>query len=459
MNRKTWTAAGIFVVLLPISIWVMRAPDTGERVGERERPLAKLQKDAFNRVTISGKGKSITLVKVGGQWKLTKPVRYDADKYATESMEKKLTELSFGDLISARKERHGDFEVDDKKGTRVVVAQGDKTLADFYLGKSISGFTMLRKAGDDKVWQAAGALRSSFDRPLKSWRDRRIIALAQDKARKLEFATAAGTVTVARKTKKAPWTVESSPQPLGKLDQQAIRSALSALATLSATAFHDRLKSSEAGLDKPFATIMATLEGNSQSYKLELGKETKKGRYVRVAGKAQIFEIQTYTAKNLIQRPIDLKDKTMLTLDKGKIQRLTLRKSAGEAVEGVQLTRGKGKDGKPTQEWFGVKVDKGGPAAGKGKKVASTAKLDEGLKTLSTLKADHYARVAASELGLDTPAWTVTVELEGGGKTKLTVGSKMKDQCRAVRIDGRSEIFMVRKYVLERFLLEPKKYL
>ncbi|PID38642.1 MAG: hypothetical protein CSA65_03770 [Proteobacteria bacterium] len=459
MNRKTWTAAGIFVVLLPLSIWVMRAPDTGERVGDRERPLPKLQTNGFNRVTITGKGKSVTLVKVGEAWKLTTPMTYDADKYATESMEKKLIALSFGDLVSDRKQRHGEFEVDDKKGTRVVVAQGDKTIADFYLGKSVSGFTMFRKAGEEKVWQVAGSLRSTFARTVDNWRDRRIIAFKQDKARKLEFATAAGTITVARKGPKTPWTVVSSPISLGKIDQQAIRSALSALASLTASAFHDKLKSSVAGLDKPLATLMATLEGESTSYRLEIGAATKKkGRYVRVAGKPQTFEIQAYTAKRLLKRPIDLKDKTMLSLEQAKIQRLTLRKLSAEAIDGVQLTRGKGKDGKPSTEWFSVKVDKTGPK-GKGKKVASTTKLSEGLKTLATLKADHYPRVAASELGLESPAWTVTVELEDSKTIELAIGSKLKDKCRAVRIGSRPDIYMVRKYVLERFLLEPKNYL
>lgn len=440
MNQKTLVAAVLFVAIGGLAFWLLRSPDRGERVGKKPRPIPPLNSKQVAKVTITSKGKNVTLARKGQSWRIEAPLSYAADKYAADTMDKKLEELAFGDLVSEQPTRHAEFGVDDQKGTRVQLFDAaGKSLADFTLGKVIDGFTMFRLAGDKKVWQAAGSLRPVFDKDLKLWRDRSIVKITQNKVRELELATAAGTAKLARKDAKAPWTLVSAPIELPKLDKAAISQAVSTLSSLSAQDFADGIKPKAAGLEPPVATITATLEDKT-SLRLEVGNELKDARYVRVAGKPQVFKATAYAIKALLLRPIDLKDKTIVALDAAKVTALTLTKHSGDKAEAVKL------------------VKKGKTWLGNGKKVASTTKLEKGLKTLSALKAQGFAKLPESALGLDKPAWQVVVEFDGGKRFELTIGSVEKDQARAVRLTGNKDLFMVRRYVLDQFLLDPKNY-
>lgn len=454
MDRKTLTALGIFVGLGLIALLTWRSPEQGERVTAKPRPLPHLTTDDLQTVTMASKGQSVSLVRNDKTWRVTKPVDYPADKYASETLQKKLLDLEFGDLISERQDRQDEFEVNAQKGIHVQVAHHGKIVADFYLGKTLSGFTMFRVEGQKKIWQAVGSLRSTFDKKLKNWRDRRIFSFKDQDVRGLEFTTAAGTARVGRKDAKSPWTLINAPTEIPKLDANALRHALSTLSSLSTFDFADAMTPTKAGLDHPRATIKAILNG-ATTYGLEIGKELKDHTYARVVGKKQIFSVPKGSVQAFALRPIDLKDKAVLAFDPAKVTVLTLEKRAGQTLESVVLRR----DDKNPKAWFGsalgVKLAKNVP----GKKVSNTTKLEAALKTLSNLQANHFTRTPLSQLGLNPGAWTVTIELADGKQLRLTVGSILEKQSRAVRTMGNPNVFMVRDYVTKQFLLEPKNYL
>jgi hypothetical protein len=439
MQRRTQIALGVFLCLGVATYFQYQEPERGTRVGEKPRPVAKLKKDQIKQVTITAKGHTVTLSRDGQKWMVSSPLRYPADKYAAETMQKKLEELDFGDLITEQPSRHAEFEVTGKKAIRVQVSDGQKTLADFYLGKTIDGYTMVMAADKKAVYQAVGALRGSFERELKHWRDRKVIALKSDEVRKLTLHTAKGTIAIARKDKSAKWTLEAAPITIDKLDSQKINAAISALQTLSTFDFADDVDPAKAGLAEAKERVVVTL-ADGKSHTLVIGsKQAKDTSYVKTLASKQIFVLKDYTLRSLRLRPIDLKDHVMLTFAAAKASKLLLTKN----------------DVPPKTITFERK-DGGWIANGK-TKIATPKKVDEAIKALSNLRAYEFARKTPAELGLDSPSWTVEITVDGK-PTKIIVGNKEMQSSRGVRIEGKPDVFMLRKFVLDRVLLDPDKY-
>lgn len=442
MNRKTIGALLVFLVLLGVVYFLQKRPEKGERRGERPRPLAKLDAKQIKQVTITAKGNTVALQRGDKDaWKLVKPVDFPADSYATKSMMEKLEGLEFGDLVTELKNKHAELQVDEKSGIHVVVSDGAKQVADFFLGKVVEGFTMFRLAGKDQVYQAVGGLNYHFEREVKAWRLRSIIEFKQPEARRLEVTTTvepgAGAVVLTRPDEKTPWKVEQSSTPIDNLDPATVNGLLSSMASLSAFDFADDATPEKAGLTAPAATVTAKLASNKE-HVLLVGGGKGDDYWVQRKGNPQIFVVKKYTIDSLVRRPVDFRDKSVLSFKAEDLVSWAI--SNQKDNNSVTLTReGEG--------WLGD-----------GKKVNDAQKIKTALETLSGLKAEGFARHDAKELGLDQPGWVLELKLKDRSTIRLTVGSVEKDGVYGVQRQGVPEIFSLRKYVLDRFLLDPKSY-
>jgi len=444
MSRKTTLALVVFVALLGLVYYLQTRPEKGERTGERPRPVAKLTAEQVRKVTVTAKGQEVVLERRGEDWRITRPVDDDADSQAAKTMVDKLTGLEFGDLVTARKDRHKEHGVDEKSAIHVRVSDGKKTVADFYLGKVKDGFTMLRAAGQDQVHQAVGTLTYVFEREPKNWRDRTVVQVKQQDARRIEVTTAgipgAGAIVLTRPGEKSDWKVESASPPVDRLDKATVSSLLSTLGNLAAFDFDDKASPAEAGLDSPTAKISVGLkDGKVQT--LVVGKRQGDDYRIQRQGDPQVYIVKKYAVDALLRRPIDFRDKSVLTFKPADVESLRIEQIGPDKKrDSVTLTR-KGED------WLGD-----------GKKVADTSKIKGALETLSTLRAEGFARHSAEELGLDQPGWIVELRLKDRTRARLKVGSVEKEGVYGLTRDGSDEIYTFRKFTLDRFLLEPKSY-
>lgn len=464
MNRKTLVALGVFAVMLVVVLLVQRRPDKGERVGEKPRPLAKVEGKMIDKLAITHKGTTVVVERVPepkkdtkkgekgkkddkkeaesaddteAKWKVVQPVSYAADTYAANAAVEKIEGLAFGDLVSEQKGKHEKYEVDRKGGIHVVASGGGKTLADFYLGKVLSDFTMFRKAGDDKVFQAVGALRYAFERELKDWRDKTIVSFKQEQARKIRVATEGQVIQLSRKDDKSPWKVDESPVEIDQLDDSAVSNLVSTLSSLSAFDFADDLTPQKAGVDKPAATVTVSLAGGKQVSVL-VGNQKDETFWVTSGDAPQIFVLQKYTVDNLMRRPVDFKDKTVLSFKAEDVVALTVSKA--ESAKTVKLTK------------------KGDAWMANGKKVTEETKVKDAVASLASLKAEGFARHDRQALGLDRPAWTVEVQLKDRTTHTLVVGGVEKDGQFGLVRKGNPDTFLLRQYAVDRFALDPKDF-
>lgn len=437
MNRKTTIALVLFIAMGLAAYLVLRQPPKGQRTAERPRPIPALDGKAIKRVTISEHGKPpIVLERKENAWALTKPVSYPADEHAARSLVEKLEKLELGDLITEQKSSHAEHEVDDRGGVKVTVSDGQNTLAELIIGKVLDGFTMLRPAGKDHVFQAVGSLRAVFSKEVKLWRDRRILTFKADDARGLHVTTQAGEIALARADAKTPWKVDKTTTPVDALDASVPRSLVSSLANFLAADFADGVTLAQAGLEPPAATIVVRLADKSDK-RLLVGKQEQDGYWVKSGDTPQVFHIKRYAADSVLKRPIDFRDKTILSFKAADLQQL--------AITHI-------KDGKPAT----ARLTRKGDAWHKdGKALADQSKANGAAEALAALSADRFAVHSADELGMAKPEWRLELQLKDRSHHVLTVGAKDQDGFYGVQRAGLHDLFACRKYKLDKFLLDP----
>ncbi len=439
MNRKTLFALLLFFVLSGAVYFLSSQPEKGERVGERPRPISRISGKTIQKVSITAKGNTVVLERRGeDSWELVKPLRYPADKYAVRTMAEKLEKLEFGDIVTEIESKQAEYEVDDKGGMKVVVSDGKQDLAEFYLGKTIDRFTMFRAKGSKQIYQAVGSLGPSFRRDVKGWRERKFLEMKRDEVRKLSISSEQGIITLTRPDAKGQWKVESAPLPIDLLDQGTANNLLSALSSLSAADFADGVSPGKSGLDQPRYTITAGLSAAGKELTLLVGKMAGDSYHVQRKGKPQIFLINKHSLKNLLRRPIDFKDKVVLSFK-------------ADDLESLKVTSSKDKGSITFKR-------KGDGWTGNGKKIADANKIKDAVKALATLKAEGFGAFSPVEYGLDKPDWILEIMLKDHTRHLIKVGSQEKDSLFALTRSGSPDIFTLRKYMVDKLRISPKGF-
>jgi hypothetical protein len=171
------------------------------------------------------------------------------------------------------------------------------------------------------------------------------------------------------------------------------------------------------GLDQPAVEVDVTGK-NHQVRSLLLGDDTPAGSdaYATVAGTGKVFTLPTYNKTSFSKNLNDLRDKSLLTLDAGKVSHLVLIKKPetlefAHAKDGWQISKPSASpaDGDAVDSLVrtlaNAKMDLSGTSDAKaefakGTEVA-TARLtgDQGVETLDIRKSnnDYYAKSSAVE--------------------------------------------------------------
>jgi len=448
MNRKTLTAFAVFAVLLVVAIAMLRQPQKGERRGEAPRPIAKLKNTDFDTLEITKSKVTSVIRKEGGKFKVVSPAPYAADennaKQAFEAVEK----LEFGDIVTDQKSKQAEFEVGDD-ALKVVAKNGNNSLAELLIGKSLGNGTMVRVPGKDEIWQAQGAIKYTFDKSAADWRDKSITTFTLADAEKIEVKSkTGGTITLTKGAagakkpegdKPAPgsdeWTVASSSVPIPKLDPSIASTMASTLASWKAFDFADNVKPEAAGLAGPALTVTVSLKGGKSAVAMVGDKKGDDDYYVKNGESAQVFLVKKYGVEHVNRRPIDFRDKTICDIADSDLTEIAVSHGA----ESYTLVKS-GKDWKATKpaktEVDGSKVT---PIAGAFKAWKATGFAED-----PSLKAD----------GLVKPQATIVAKSKAA-TCALKVGDETKDkQSYFVQAGSSPDVYLVPKWSADRILVK-----
>jgi hypothetical protein len=453
MEKKTLYALIALLVLGGLSVYVMRAPEKGDRVGEKPRPLPEIKPGTIASLELAQPKETdkVTLSKKGDKWQVTAPYDKPADQTAVKSVVEALEKMKWGDITTQQKERHGDLEVSDDKAVHVIAKDsGGGVLADLYLGKVAGAATMVRVAGKDEVWQVADLYASNFKKDGKSWRDHTVFDLRAEDAQTLTLKGGGTQVKLERLPPQngpdgkpqpsifdAKWKVVQSDPALkmtGELDNALINRLVQGAAALRAGDFLDTAKPEETGLSPGAPGQIEVQVGfkDNKSVGLRIGQLKGDDYYAQAIDSGQIFTAKKYALDAVAHIPQDLRDKALVSFKEDQLDQITVAQGTEVAV----LRR-------VDKAW---KVDK--LADGDDAKTKGLA------DSFDNLVGSGYVAPGSPELAsLAKPRATVTLKPKTGAPVVLNIGDARGEDVVVQKV-GQDPMWL-KKFQADRFLKKP----
>jgi len=320
MSRTTQILVGVLVILL--ITWALVSTDR-HHVKEKEHFLSN-DTSQIDFVHIRNKDGEVTLKRVGGNWRVTEPYNYPANSSYTQTLLKKVAELELESLITRNKDKYEDYEVEGEESAYVEIGREGGDIDKFYCGKPSKTYThtYLRREDTDEVWLVSGTPRSSFTRKPKDWRDKTILRLDKTMIERILLKFPDETVELLRTvaspaddtTLVAPdtsWQVipeRGKPFPPADRVMNRIRNTMGNMNSMDfKLAGIDTIPR----FDPPEFTAEVFLEGDQHEVLDFVPDPDSDSRWaVRKNGNEEtIFVVYKSTAKNLMKRPDDLKEK------------------------------------------------------------------------------------------------------------------------------------------------------
>jgi hypothetical protein len=290
MKKSTLIMLAVLVVLAGATYLVMQRPGEQSSSGSN-KVLVEFDSAAVDKIDIRSESGAVTLEKVGGEWMMTSPLRYRADKSSVASALGSAHHIVLSSLISTNPQKQHLFLV-DSTGTLVRLMDRDAERAAFRVGKMGPSYTetYVRKEGTDDVYLSEGMIGPTFSRRPNDWRDKSIFKADQASVTSVAFRYGDTLFTVAFKD--SAWTVDDA-----KASSQSVSSFLSALTNLAADEFVD---TTVAVMPKLAAQIEV---GGTQIrlFPLTPGDRT----YVQTSATPQLFLINNWRAQQILKRKND----------------------------------------------------------------------------------------------------------------------------------------------------------
>ncbi len=208
--RKEYIVIAVLIVALSLYL-LMRSRD---RTHYELPVLPTVSKDAIDRIVVTRPAGEITLEKRNGAWTII-PEGYPADEKKVEAMEDALTGLDIGAMVS-ESGSYGRYDLDEDGKIVAEAFGGGESLAKVDIGKTASTYrhTYIRLPGDDRIYQASGNLRRTFDLEKDRIRDRNVLDAERSSVTGLTVAGVDGRVSLTKISK------PSAPPAAGQQEQQ-----------------------------------------------------------------------------------------------------------------------------------------------------------------------------------------------------------------------------------------------
>jgi hypothetical protein len=213
------------------------------------------------------------------------------------------------------------------------------------------------------------------------------------------------------------------------LDEVQVNGAIQALSTLHAADFADDKKKDDV---KPQLTVTLGVKGAAHA--LLIGELKGDDYTVAASDSPTVFTVKKYALDRIARKPVDYRDKTLVKAPEADIASLQIT----IGTESTTLTQGK--DGKWTAQ----------------KGTADDTKVKPVVAAFANLQADSFSdEKDFAKTGLQKAAGEVIVRLKDKKTVGLKIGTATKDGDYYVQKTGSPEIYLVKKFAVDRFLKKP----
>jgi len=458
---KTRTTLILLMLVVGLGLWIKffesKQPNTAEARREAGN-VVNFDREKLEGITIQNGDDRIELRRQDGKWRLTAPVKDQADGAVVDNLISDVENWRKDGKISAKevttdKGRMNEFGlVQPKLRLRLIGPNGPPEI---FLGKdaAFEGKMYVRFADSKDVYIAAQTVRTDIAKKPDDFRDRGLTDLTIAQATRAVLKSAAGEIELAKRNEH--WEIVKPLQARG--DDQKIGDLLAQVTNTRVQEFvaDDRGDLHAYGLSEPRGSITIYGADDKEGRTLQIGavpEKIKDAVYARYLPRNAVYALPKKTEEILAVRPDDLRDRHLVRLDTDNLDRINIE-ATGQPK--IVLAR-------KEQNWT-IANRNGQPANG-----------DEVRRLISALNDQQVTRFVAdtaSELtkyGLDQPQLRLTfssfasentAETGAGEHPFLTLSfGRVEGNDIYARVGEEPFIVAVNRELLDRIWVDPLRW-
>ncbi|MBI3456468.1 MAG: DUF4340 domain-containing protein [Candidatus Rokubacteria bacterium] len=334
------TTVGLAVVLIGLGIFVYvyevrQGPAREKAAAEKDRIFKGLEAADIEDVAITRKGETIRLKKSGDAWTLAAPVEARAERQPVQDLASSLASLRIEREIEANPAKLADFGLEAPAVEITFKAKGQEHRVRLGAKNPTGIWAYAQLEGKPAVVLVSDSLLRDAEKPVADFRDRTVLAFERKDVKGLEVKLPSGQTVAAQLKGSDEWQV-TTPVAV-PADREQISSLLEKLRAAKIKEFvTEAPKTPEAyGLNRPLRlTLWLGEEKERVAKTLRLGKTIpdKKTAYAQREGDATVFTVDEELVKAVPISAVALRDKTVFTYDRGKLERVELESPKGKVV-------------------------------------------------------------------------------------------------------------------------------
>ena len=398
---KTRTTLILLILAIGLGVWIKYFESKKPNTAEAQRQagnVVNFDREKLDGIAIQNGDDKIELTRQDGKWRLTTPVKDQADSAEIDNLISDLENWRKEAVVpasqaTAEKGRLNEFGLVQPKLRLRLLGPGMPPEIFFGKDAALEGKMYVRFADAKDVFIAPQTVRTDISKKPDEFRDRKLTDLTTAQVTRAALKSAAGEIELRKKNEH--WEIEKPLQARG--DDQKIGDLLAQVTNARIQEFvaGDDGDLHAYGLSEPRGSITIYGADDKEGRTLQLGavaEKIKDAIYVRYLPRKAVYALPKKTEEILTVRPNDLRDRHLVRIDTDNLDRLTIE-SAGQAK--IVLAR---KD----QAWS---------IASRNNQPANGDEVRRLLDTLNNEQVTRFVADTATELpkyGLDQPQLRLT---------------------------------------------------
>lgn len=313
---------------------VRQAPVREKAAAEKDRLWKGLESKDIEEVTVARGAETLRLRRSGDAWGLAAPVEGKAERQPVDDLLTSLTAVRMEREIDPSPAKLADFGLEPPAAEISFRAKGQEHR--LRLGtKTPTGIWVYAQSADKPaVFLVPDSILRDAQRGVADFRDKTLVAFERKDVKGLEVEVGGGPKLAAALKGPDDWQL-TEPTAVAA-DRDTIGGLLDRLQTTKIKEFLGETRSpAELGLDRPTrVTLFLGAEKERVAKTLRFGKPVpeKKAVYAQREGEPAVFLVDEALARAVPTTATALRDKTVLTYDRDKLERLELESPKGKVA-------------------------------------------------------------------------------------------------------------------------------
>ncbi len=233
-------------------------------------------------------------------WKMTTPVKADANQQTVTDLVANLKDLKVDSRINLKLDDdvRKDKQLDAAHAVHVIAWKGGVKKIDEFFGKSgAAGELVMVSDKPDAVWAAKGYSSYLYAKEPKDFRKKDLLHFDDASANQVTITNAHGALAFAKTEGKDAWTGTANGKAIARFDQEKVKDMLRALKGLNAEDFGDGKSLADTGLDKPEGTVTVHFKDDTKPTELLVGGvSTGTNHWAKRGDDDAIYQVTSFTS-------------------------------------------------------------------------------------------------------------------------------------------------------------------